>query len=509
MVKPNNTLHAAERFIEASPPRCEPPYGGLFSTTARVGVKPAERAYRAIGPAVFGLAWLCSGLGGSSSEERAWRRGILPSGGEPLLWFHGASAGEMAAAVELALLLRRGGRRFTAGYTTTNRAGLALVRSRMRGDDVAALAPWDAPRWVARALDRWRPRALFLVETELWPSLVLEAARRRVPVLAVSARIYPRDVRRYRAIRPWIAPTLQRLAAIVAQDEVERGRFLSLGAPPERCIVGGSLKHLALRERGADRAERGCAPPTEASVATSAGTPVVPATPPAPLIVFGSIHRDEIHAAFAGLDHLARRAAPPGAAAPRTRAPGLPPRAILAPRRRRDAPAILRAAARRGWIARRASEPDGAASWRILVLDRMGELLDAYAKATVAVVGGSFARHGGHNPFEPIAMGAPVMLGPDLAHFAGDARRLERATPEAFVDAATLGPRLAEWLSDASRRADVLARQRAALPDPAAVAARYRAALGPWLDAAPVAGEPECASGHVPEGAQRRRAGAR
>jgi len=72
--------------------------------------------------------------------------------------------------------------------------------------------------------------------------------------------------------------------------------------------------------------------------------------------------------------------------------------------------------------------------------------------------------------------------GRDLDHFADDAERLARATPEAIVDARALGTQLAAWLEDPALRGDILARQRAALPCSQEIAARYLAALAPWLD---------------------------
>ena len=64
----------------------------------------------------------------------------------PLFWLHGASAGEMAAAVNLVALLRGAGFSFTAGFTTTNGAGATGCEGVRPADAVVSLAPWDAPR---------------------------------------------------------------------------------------------------------------------------------------------------------------------------------------------------------------------------------------------------------------------------------------------------------------------------------------------------------------------------
>lgn len=205
-----------------------------------------DRAYGATAEAVCAALDPLARACGATRAEIAQRRGFLPPARAPLLWFHGASAGEMTAAAVLVRLLRGRGRAFVAGLSAANRAGVDAARRSGLDDALVAFAPWDAPRRVVRAFDAWRPEALFLVETELWPRLVFEAARRAVPVFVVSARLYPRDVGRYRAIRRFLAPTWQRLTAVLAQDETERARFVEIGVPPEKCAVAGNLKHAAV-----------------------------------------------------------------------------------------------------------------------------------------------------------------------------------------------------------------------------------------------------------------------
>lgn len=340
-----------------------------------------DLGYAAVAPVAFGVARIAARALGETVQERRERAGDLPTARAPIFWFHGASAGEMGAAANLAALLRREGFSFTAGYTATNRAGVERAGRFDDAQKVVALVPWDTPSAVRRAFDCWSPAAVFLVETELWPALVAEADRRQVPVVSVSARIYPRDVRRYEAIRALMRPTFCRLTAVLAQDETERQRFTRLGVPPGRCVVGGNLKHLDVDElemdAGALRRELGV-------------------TGGEPIIVCGSMHADEVELLFGAFDTL-----PLGAV-----------RFIVAPRHPAAGDSIVAAAQRRGWPVHRRSS--GASSgWRVLVLDTIGELPSVYGLGTIAVVGGGFAGHGGHNPYEPVRAGAPVLFGSD------------------------------------------------------------------------------------------------
>jgi 3-deoxy-D-manno-octulosonic-acid transferase len=402
---------------------------------------------------VFGIPLLASYLGGASAEELRARMGRMPPAAGRTVWLHGASAGEMAAAARLVTALHEHGYRFQAVFTAANRAGVACISRWNVPDAVTALAPWDVPAWVSRAFDLWQPAALLLIETELWPRLVFEAHRRSVPVLSLSARIYPRDIPRYRAIRGFIAPTLCRITRILAQNEVERDRFIALGAAAVRCVAAGNLKHLqesTVHDPGHLRRELGLQPTDR-------------------VIVFGSVHHSEIPLVFKAIRALDAAGA----------------RFVIAPRHLSAAQTIAREAATHGLQATWRSRGQSGNGWRILILDTMGELRHFYSIALIAVVCGGFGRFGGHNPHEALQAGAPVLFGPHFEHFEHEARALAEITPEARVSSPEqIAQRLGEWLGDEHFRQRIMSLQRQTLPDAAAITRRYLDELSPYLVAA-------------------------
>jgi 3-deoxy-D-manno-octulosonic-acid transferase len=52
---------------------------------------------------------------------------------------------------------------------------------------------------------------------------------------------------------------------------------------------------------------------------------------------------------------------------------------------------------------------------QVILIDQMGQLTKLYQIADLAIVGGSFVSHiGGHNIFEPVSVGTPVLFGPHM-----------------------------------------------------------------------------------------------
>jgi 3-deoxy-D-manno-octulosonic-acid transferase len=340
-------------------------------------------------------------------EGLAERLGAHPAaGGAPPLWVHGASVGEIRAALPLLDALAARGNAVVASTMTLT--GRAVARAARPGLAVG-LAPLDHPWAVARALARVRPRALIFVETELWPSWVRAADERGIPALVVSGRLSERSFARWRRVPGALRGTLARFAAIGARSEADAARFVALGAPPPRVHVCGDLK-LDAKPAG---------PPAPELAALLGG---------APYVVAGSTHEGEEAAALAALA-VAERA-------------GCAAALVLAPRhpeRFERAAAIVREAGRR---LRRRSAPDAGplAPGEVLLLDTLGELASLYAGARIAFVGGTLAPVGGHNLLEPARAGCPVAFGPHVESTRESAALLREAgAAETVRDAAALG----------------------------------------------------------------------
>lgn len=326
------------------------------------------------------------------------RLGAFPAPRSPVpearpVWVHGASVGEIRAALGIIDGLR--GRGLPVVGSTTTVTGLELLQT-LRPGISTGLAPLDHPWCAERALREAAPCALVLMETELWPCWIAAAHRLGIPVVSVSSRLSDRSFRRYRRVAGIVRPTLQRLAAIGARSEMDAERFLALGAPPERVSVTGDLK-LELPALPA------LSPDLEKALAGDI-----------PILAAGSTHEGEEQAVLGALAEVEARG----------RAMGL----VLAPRHLGRRSAVAGAVVRFGRRPRRRTELDGAPlrAGEVLILDTLGELAPLYARVTVAFVGGTLVPLGGHNLLEPLHQGRPVLFGPHTENVRAAAELLTR-----------------------------------------------------------------------------------
>jgi 3-deoxy-D-manno-octulosonic-acid transferase len=215
-----------------------------------------------------------SGRGGGFWLDRL---GCPAAGGGKPYWLHAASVGETgsAAAIIRAWKDSEPEARFVLSVGTP--AGRAHAESSLADlDCVQFMAPpmdvWGAP---GRCLDRVDPRALVIIETEIWPGLIRAASKRRVPVLLAAGRISARTARRYGWVKSFFRQLLNSMDRLLVISEADRSRFLALGVDPDRIEVAGSPKFDPLIAMA-----RGPAPP-----------PIVPGPPY--LLVAGSTHPGE------------------------------------------------------------------------------------------------------------------------------------------------------------------------------------------------------------------------
>jgi len=369
----------------------------------------------------------------------------------PLVWLHGASVGE---ALSLAPLLNRLAEKGLNLLATTGTVTSArLLAPRLPPGALHQFAPLDAPLYVRRFFDAWRPDLGLFVESELWPNMILGARRAGAPLALVNARLSERSFERWRRAPRFIEALLSRFETCLAQSEADAERFSALGAP--NVSVCGNLKYDAP------------APPFDREeLAILAG-----ATSGRRIWAAASTHPgEELIAAEA---HRALQRDFPETLT------------LIAPRHVDRGEAIRAELVAQGFAcALRSRGEPLAPSVEIYVCDTMGELGLLYRLAGVVFLGKSLAGEGGQNPIEPAKLASAILHGPHVANFADVYAALDTAGGAiAVADAAALEATLAALFRDPARQR-ALARAAQGLVEARSGAAdRIMSALAPLLPA--------------------------
>ena len=328
------------------------------------------------------------------------RMGYLPVSfnmdGEPSIWIHAVSVGEVLTARPLVQDLRARYPRLRIFLSTTTLTGQGIARRSVRDVDEVFYFPFDLGLFVRRTLDLVRPKLFIMMETEIWPNLLRECRRRGVKTAIVNGRLSQRSYPRYRLVRGFMRPVLDDIDAFCVQSEESARRFIDLGANPGRVTVTGSLKFDSLdlstntmQFRARDRVLR-----------------YFRIAPGRPVFVAGSTMKGEEAAVLRAFRRV--RATFPNTLL------------ILAPRHTERTDDVEALSQDEGLKTIRRTELaiDAEPRADVVLLDSIGELATIYQLATVAFVGGSLVATGGHNILEPAVFGKPIVFGPHMSNFA-------------------------------------------------------------------------------------------
>jgi 3-deoxy-D-manno-octulosonic-acid transferase len=366
---------------------------------------------------------------GSRYRDGLWQRlGFYPSDFPGLLardrpvWIHAASVGEVRSAEPLIGAFRARAPKRKIVLSTFTATGNRVAKQ-MVGVDAVIFLPLDFFWIVRRALSRFNPALLVIIETEIWPNLLRQAFRRGTPVLLLSGRLSAKALARYTLCQKFFRRVLRCFTALGMQSSEDAARIVTLGADARKVSVVGNLK-LAAPSRNDNR---------DGIAAHARGEKL--------WLVAGSSHDGEEAILLEALS-LARRQFPKLSL-------------ILAPRHPERFAEVARLLRGSGFTLQLKSATDSAEwfSKDVLLLDTVGELADFYALADIAFVGGSLVPVGGHNVLEPARFGKAILFGPHMNNFAELAETMKRQGAALEVRGAMdIAGALTGLLADAEKR---------------------------------------------------------
>ena len=340
--------------------------------------------------------------GGKEDPDRIGeRRGAasLPRPDGPLIWFHAASVGESLSLLEVIRRLGVHDPALSFLVTTGTRTSAALLAARMPPRCIHQFAPLDVRPYIARFLDHWRPDLAIWTESEFWPGMILQTHDAGIPMLLINGRMSERSTRNWRWLGRAPGVLLDCFAAVQVQDDMTAGALRQFGLPERKIAVTGTLKE-------------GTPPPpcdeTERQTLSEAigGRPVWLAA---------STHAGEeeivlnAHLRATRINHNLLL--------------------ILAPRHPERGDEVEEIVAARGLRCARRSRGDALTrDTQVYLADTLGEMGLWYRIAPVSFVGGSLMEVGGHNPFEPAALGSAIIHGPHVRNFQDVYARLSAAS---------------------------------------------------------------------------------
>lgn len=336
-----------------------------------------------------------------------------------LLWIHGASVGESLSALPLIDRLVLDHPNWRVLITTGTVTSAELLAERLPERAFHQFVPVDRLPWVRRFLDHWQPDAAIWLESEFWPNLLSETARRAIPMALVNGRVSSKSLKSWRRFPGFIGQMLGAFTVTLGQTEDDAARLALLGAKNARCL--GNLKSAA--------------PPLP--VDQAALDSLRDLLQGRPCWLAASTHPGEESAAWQAHQQMVADC------------PNL--LTIVVPRHPQRGAAVAEELASAGAeVALRSAGSLPVPDTDVYVADTLGELGLFYRLCPVVLVGKSLPGPGhpggGQNPLEAARLGASVVFGPSMENFATLADSMTRLGAARQLSSAEELPETISWL---------------------------------------------------------------
>ena len=296
------------------------------------------------------------------------------------VWFHAVSLGEVIASKKIVSTISK---EYEVVLSVSTPTGLREAKKIFESNIEIVYAPWDFSLLVSNFFKTYKPVALILFETEIWPNFINKAFNEKVPVVLCNGRMSDSSFRSYRRFKSLSKQTLNKISFLFVQSHSHLERFHSLGLPKNKIQNVGSVKFdidiLNLKD---DKKYSNNHIILAASTHTKEDKIIVQA--------FKELKNE--------FDDL---------------------KLIIAPRHPERAQTIKTSIAKMNLNSQiYTSVPEELNNIEIGIISATGLLKDLYSISTIAFIGGSlFKEYGGHNIIESAAQRCPFVVGPYMKNF--------------------------------------------------------------------------------------------
>jgi 3-deoxy-D-manno-octulosonic-acid transferase len=331
-------------------------------------------------------------------SERLGYSSELPSKDKSVIWIHAVSVGEVNASMPLL-------RSLIADYpyseilvTTTTPTGSKLLIERLGNKIKHQYLPVDIPFFINRFLNKWNPKILILLETEIWPNLINICKTRGIYSALVNARLSEKSKKNYLKYSTLIKPVIETIDLILAQFESDKRRFQEIADRKDINTCGNLKFDQDVPKELEDISE------TIKQDWSIDGKY-------RPTLIAASTHETEEEEVLKAFKLILKSF--PNALL------------ILVPRHLERFDKVKKLINTSGLtLASRSKQEEVKRSTQVLLGDTIGELNFLYSLSDVAFVGGSLIDHGGQNLLEPAAQSLALLSGPSLRNFSDISEQL-------------------------------------------------------------------------------------
>ena len=332
---------------------------------------------------IYFIYQLISVLRGKENPKRLLERWVTkqikrPSG--KLIWLHAASVGESLSLLPLIKKIIADNPKINILITSTTKTSAEILEKISEPQIIHRMAPYDTFFVSKRFLKYWEPDLAVRVESEIWPRILLELKKNKIPNFLLNARFSKTSILRIEKQADAASFLFSLFDRIHVQEKSTKETLIKVGVENQKIKVTGSLK---------DSRE---ILPVDEDIIKQFQT------------VIGEQKIWLSACTHPGEDEIVLKA--------HKKIGGL---LLIAPRHIERGKQIARLSRSMGFSTQlRSKSANIRAETAVYIADTMGEMGTWYSLSRAAFIGGSLVNKGGHNPVEAVQLNTFILHGPHI-----------------------------------------------------------------------------------------------
>jgi len=157
-----------------------------------------------------------------------------------LIWFHGSSVGEVLSVVPLIEKLEKKDRVKKILITSNTLSSAKIIKKLKLKKIFHQFFPLDTNFLVEKFLNHWKPKAVFFIDSEIWPNMVLRIKEKNIPLVLLNARITKKSFQKWNLINNFSKKIFNKFDLCLSQNSTTSNYLKILGAKNIKKI--GNLK---------------------------------------------------------------------------------------------------------------------------------------------------------------------------------------------------------------------------------------------------------------------------
>jgi len=117
-----------------------------------------------------------------------------------LIWFHGASVGELKSIIPLVEKLEKNKKVQQILITSNTLSSSKVLKSLKLKKVIHQFFPIDSNLLINKFLNYWQPSKAIFIDSEFWPNTIYQLKKREIPIILINGRITLKTFKRWKKL---------------------------------------------------------------------------------------------------------------------------------------------------------------------------------------------------------------------------------------------------------------------------------------------------------------------